>query len=118
MRTGYRPTGGYSTWLRLEAGDRLREEMALVWDTLTDAARNGLISKRARELGFTNTRPTEGQLMEWWSDQPEGTYVCGCGVTGPKTHVQPQHPYFADGLEGVARCADCIAKINRNRRKQ
>ena len=64
-------------------------------------------------------RPGPATLSRWYAAQPERDYTCSdCGKVGPKWAVQPQHPYYADGLEGVARCVDCIAAINRRMREE
>lgn len=58
--------------------------------------------------------PTNKQLSEWWAAQPKGDRTCTrCGVTRPHYYVQPQHPYYAGGAEGVALCGDCIDAANR-----
>ncbi len=58
--------------------------------------------------------PTPSQLSKWWDNQPSGDYTCtDCGKTDSKSFVQPQHPFFADGHNDVARCADCTSARNR-----
>ena len=51
-------------------------------------------------------RPTEKQLRAWWNTQPKiGAATCTyCGKVGPVHYVQPQHPCYAEGREGVFRC--------------
>ncbi len=57
--------------------------------------------------------PTNNQLLAWWAAQPRGQRTCAdCGRTGDSAYVQPQHPFFADGRDDVARCADCISARN------
>ena len=58
-------------------------------------------------------RPTSKALSDWDATMYKGEYTCSdCGKTGPYYQVQPQHPYYADGVEGIARCTDCIGAIN------
>ncbi len=58
-------------------------------------------------------RPSARAMSEWYEKQPKGERTCSdCGKVGPYYYVQAQHPYYADGLEGVSRCSDCITKIN------
>lgn len=45
-----RARGGYDTWLRLEAVDRLRTEMPLLWDTMDAVQQRGLVAARAEEF--------------------------------------------------------------------
>ena len=61
--------------------------------------------------------PTARAMRAFWESQPEGDYTCAdCGTVGPKTYIQPQHPYYARGAEGTALCADCINRHNRDGR--
>lgn len=56
-------------------------------------------------------------LGKWWEAQPEGEYTCtGCGRVDQKAYVQPQHPFYAHGIEGTALCGDCIGKHNQDLR--
>ncbi len=58
-------------------------------------------------------RPSERALSEWYMAQPKGDHTCSdCGKVGPYYYVQAQHPYYAEGREGVSRCSDCINAIN------
>lgn len=53
--------------------------------------------------------PSSKQLVKWWDAQPDGLYTCtGCGVVRDKAYVQPQHPAWHNGQDGVALCGDCI----------
>ena len=62
-------------------------------------------------------RPTDRQLAAWFANQPSGDYTCAdCGKVASDYYVQPQHPYYAEGHEGIARCSDCIARINQQMR--
>lgn len=62
-------------------------------------------------------RPGPTALSNWYMEQPAGDYTCtDCGVVGPKHSVQPQHPYYAGGREGVARCTDCRNRITLSHR--
>lgn len=64
------------------------------------------------------TKPSDKALSAWYSAQPERDYTCSdCGKVGPKWMVQPQHPYYAGGREGEARCPDCLNAINRRMRE-
>jgi len=58
--------------------------------------------------------PSTKQLNAWYCDQPRtGNATCTyCGKVGPVHYIQPQHPYYADGREGVFRCTDCLDKAN------
>lgn len=59
-------------------------------------------------------RPTPKALSDWCMAQGKGDFTCSdCGTVGPYWKVQPQHPYYAGGVEGIARCTDCIDRINR-----
>ncbi len=58
-------------------------------------------------------RPSERALSDWYMAQAKGDRTCSdCGKIGPSHYVQPQHPYYAEGREGVSRCSDCINAIN------
>lgn len=60
------------------------------------------------------SRPSDKALSTWYGAQLEQDYTCAdCGKVGPKWQVQPQHPYYAGGRAGEARCPDCISAINR-----
>lgn len=64
-------------------------------------------------------RPSDRALSEWYMAQPKTDRTCSdCGKVGPYYYIQAQHPYYADGREGVARCSDCIAKINLRMREE
>lgn len=55
-------------------------------------------------------RPSEKALCRWYDEQPDGDRPCSdCGKVGPKHYVQPQHPFYAGGVEGRSLCGDCIA---------
>lgn len=66
--------------------------------------------------------PSTKALNRWIQDQPRGEYTCAwCGKTGPDHYVQPQHPFYADGRQGVdgkapGRCTDCITAAHREHR--
>lgn len=72
-------------------------------------------------MAATSSRPSDKALGRWYDEQPTGDRPCSdCGRIGPKHYVQPQHPYYAGGAEGVSRCGGCIGKLNleaRARRK-
>lgn len=57
-------------------------------------------------------KPTSREFDAWWTAQPEAQKCTGCGREGTKGTVQPQHPYYAEGKEGVTRCWECLNKIN------
>ncbi len=58
-------------------------------------------------------RPSPRALSDWYMAQPKGDHTCAdCGKVGPYYYVQAQHPYYAEGREGVSRCSDCINAIN------
>ena len=58
-------------------------------------------------------RPSDRALCAWWTSLPDGPYKCSdCDRTDSKAYVQPQHPYYASGLEGTALCAECIGRRN------
>lgn len=62
---------------------------------------------------WTMNRPSQRALRQWWADQPARDRTCtDCGRTGPQAYIQPQHPYYAQGREGTARCAECITAAN------
>lgn len=108
---------GYEMSFRLDAADLLRAEMGSRYDELPDVDRRRMIVDQARKMMLRDARPTERQLIAWWEDQPEREYRCErCEKAGPKTQVQPQHPYYAEGREGVSRCAECVAQINADAR--
>lgn len=110
--------GPYEVWLRFEAADALEAEMGSeAFEALGEVERRRLVEERARRMAHLRTRPTEAQLIVWWEEQPEREYRCEeCGKVGAKAYVQPQYPFFAEGREGVARCAECIAEVNAERR--
>jgi len=57
--------------------------------------------------------PSKLELLGFWEAQPKGDYTCAdCGRRGPKTYIQPQHPYYMGGREGLALCGDCIGRRN------
>lgn len=61
--------------------------------------------------------PSTRALSRWYDAQPDRDYKCtDCGRVGPKHYIQPQHPFYADGREDVARCSDCISRLNREAR--
>lgn len=63
------------------------------------------------------TRPTPKALSEWYAAQPKGDRACSdCGKVGPSHYVQPQHPYYAGGVEGLSRCGECLGRINQTMR--
>ena len=63
-------------------------------------------------------RPTDRALSAWWTAQPDGPHTCAdCGRQDSKAYVQPQHPYYAGGVEGTALCPDCIALRNERSRE-
>jgi len=58
--------------------------------------------------------PTTRRLNAWYAAQPRtGDATCTyCGTVGPVAYVQPQHPFYAEGREGVYRCTDCLNAAN------
>ena len=54
-------------------------------------------------------RPTNRALIAWYATQPQtGDVTCTyCGTVGPVHHIQPQHPFYVEGREGVFRCMAC-----------
>lgn len=57
--------------------------------------------------------PSPRALSVWYAEQPPGPYTChDCGTTGPRHTVQPQHPFYMEGREGLALCPDCITARN------
>jgi len=59
----------------------------------------------------TRRPPTNRALSAWYAAQPTGNRTCAdCGKVGSSHYVQPQHPFWAEGLEDVARCVDCIGR--------
>lgn len=70
------------------------------------------------------TAPTERALLKWWNAKAaelEATSVrtltcADCGRVDATHYVQPQHPYYADGRDDIARCGDCIDRRNNETR--
>lgn len=68
--------------------------------------------------------PTDRALIAWYRSQPKGDYTCAwCGKIGPDHYVQPQHPFWAEGRQGIdgkapARCGDCINEAHRQARER
>lgn len=63
-------------------------------------------------------KPTSKALIAWWEAQPKGPRTCtDCGKTDDAAYVQPQHPYYASGRTGEARCTDCITAANKRSRE-
>lgn len=68
--------------------------------------------------------PSDRALLRWWDEQarrfgPGATLTCAdCGRIDSYHYVQPQHPFFADGREDVARCGECLGKIQAQRRSE
>lgn len=64
-------------------------------------------------------RPSPAQLSRWYREQINARPECtctDCGTTGPSYHVQPQHPYYSAGRDGVALCTECINRRNAERK--
>ena len=62
-----------------------------------------------------STNPPSRKAMLAYLEKYPGsaTYSCHeCGKTDTGYYVQPQHPFYMNGLEGLALCADCIARHN------
>lgn len=58
--------------------------------------------------------PTNRELLSWWDRQPRGQHTCSdCGKIDDAAYVQPQHPFYAQGREGMALCGDCIGAHHR-----
>ena len=109
---------GYNVWVLFQASEQLKEELGRKFTGLPKRERLGLIRERARRIELRQRRPSGMEMLRWWRSQPEKDYTCeACGKTGPKSIVHPQHPYYAEGREGVSKCAKCIAEINRRRRR-
>ena len=63
--------------------------------------------------------PADKTLLKWWDQQPKGIYTCSdCGREDREYYIQPQHPAFTKGIEGIALCGDCINKHNEQQRKE
>ena len=70
--------------------------------------------------------PTTKQLNAWSRKHAPDRYeirTChDCGTVGPEWEVQLQHPYYMDGIEGLALCVPCIndrnLRANEARKKQ
>ena len=61
--------------------------------------------------------PTNRQLLAWWDAQPKGPRTCtDCGRVDSSSYVQPQHPYWSGGVEGIALCGNCIGRRSDKRR--
>ncbi len=59
-------------------------------------------------------KPTHKQLIDWWHSLPNVNYTCReCGRIDTYSYVQPQHPYYNNGIEGEALCYECTSKINK-----
>lgn len=63
--------------------------------------------------------PSDKVLLKWWDSQPRGIYTCSiCGREDINSYVQPQHPGYMKGVEGIALCGDCINEIHKKRDEQ
>ena len=64
-------------------------------------------------------QPTPKQMSDFYMSLPrQQQCTCSeCGMTGPSSEVQPQHPFYAGGKVGTAKCVQCISKHNRERRE-
>ena len=63
--------------------------------------------------------PSDKVWLKWMDSQPKGIYTCsGCGKEDREYLVQPQHPAFVNGIEGIALCNNCVAEHARQRREQ
>jgi len=63
--------------------------------------------------------PSDKILLKWWDSQPKGIYTCSdCGREDREYLIQPQHPAFTKGIEGIALCGDCINRHNEQQRKE
>ncbi len=63
--------------------------------------------------------PSDKKLLKWWDEQPRGIYTCSdCGRKDTNSYIQPQHPAYAKGVEGICLCGNCINEHNEKSRKQ
>lgn len=63
--------------------------------------------------------PTNRELIAWWDAQGKGPFTCAdCGRVDNGAYVQPQHPFYAEGVSGIARCGECISVRNRAAREK
>lgn len=67
-----------------------------------------------------NTKiPSDKTVLRWWDEQPKGVYTCSmCGREDFGSIVQPQHPGFMRGVEGIALCGNCVYKIHEQNKTQ
>lgn len=65
----------------------------------------------------TNKPPTPAAMSKFWENiTPSQLFTChDCGRTDRSRFVQPQHPYWMDGREGLALCTNCL---NEHKRQQ
>ncbi len=63
--------------------------------------------------------PSDKTVLKWWDEQPEGIYTCSmCGKEGVGSIVQPQHPGYMRGVEGIVLCGECINEIHQRNKEQ